>query len=189
MKPAWPLTILLTVVLAGCNNSGLSGEPSSTTTSQEPEPTLEWVYVNRTLSVTGAYTDQPVAEWVAAPDSENCVYFQRIGKAGLASINVTADGDNPATVAAWELQAYFPGAHSYTAPSVVGKLPLALDVNATALEVEDQSELYISLYPTREPPAIAIRSPASLSIRLAVMVPDELYVQELTGTCSITGIV
>lgn len=181
--PLLAATLLLAAVLAGCNDSPPSDGTSSSTSTGPAPPALEWVYVNRTLTITGERPpNNAQVGFVASPDNANCLRFEHIGKAGLAAIEATADGENPDTVASWEFEALFTDAGHYMAPNVKGALPLML--NVTGLDVEGQSSVYIDLRPAQAQPGLAVRSTATLAIRLAVLAPADLYVPDRTISCT-----
>jgi hypothetical protein len=180
--------LLLTALLAGCSDPG-PGDGSSTTTTTTQEPTLavQWVWVNRTLNVSGTNTGGSAVGqgFEAFPGNENCVLISRIYEAGLVSLLVTANGENPDTVGAWDLWADLPGASQANNSYVVtGRLPLTMDL--PTLEVRSsQSQLYVSLETARSSPgSTAVDSPVSLSIRLGVMAPEALGVNDGVITCS-----
>lgn len=185
MKPAWPMTLLLAALLAGCS-AGPTGDSSSTTTSQEPEPTLQWVSVNRTLSISGTNTGGGAfgTGFEAAPGNANCAYFHHIGEAGLTTLVVDAQGPNPQTVAAWDLIAHAPfGPNTLQFESVTGRLPLTL--NLTDLDTEGKRDLQIWLETARSSPgSTAIQSPATLNIRLGMRNPSALVVEERAWSCT-----
>jgi hypothetical protein len=176
--------LALTAILAGCADSGPGASSTTTTSTQPPEPTLHWLYINRTLTITGERPPNQAHPnyFLAAPGNANCVYFQKIGQAGLTAIQATADGDNPDTVAAWELEADLPNSNPHIYPTVEGDLPLTL--NVTGLDVEGQSELSVVLRPTWTQPGLALQSTATLSIRLALLTPDALYIRETPSSCA-----
>lgn len=174
--------VLLTALLAGCSNPP-PGPSTTQTMTQDPEPSLHWVYVNRTLTISGTNGGARGEGFQALPGNANCAYFHHAEDAGLTALTVTAEGENPSTVQAWDLTADFPDAGNYTAPTVTGLLPLTL--NLTDLNVEGQDAFYFYLETARSAPgSTAIQSQANLSIRLLVNNPDALGIEDSVRTCT-----